>query len=63
MCMQLKTESVKYSIAYDQLLFCPRQSAEVRVTSIVTPLMLIALNITVHHIAGMLILGGTHACE
>ena len=44
------------SIAYDQLLVCPRlKSAEVRATLIVTPLMLIALNITVHHVAGMLI--------
>ena len=52
------------SIAYDQLLVCPcLKSAEVRATLIVTPLMFIALNIMVHHIAGMLVLRGTHACN
>ena len=48
------------SIAYDQLLVCPHlKSARVRAKSIATPLMWIALNITVHHVAGMLILWGT----
>ena len=45
------------SIARDQLLVCPGlNSTEVSATLIATPLMLIALNIMVHRVAGMLIL-------
>jgi len=54
---------IAYNVAHDQLLVCPGlNSTEVSGTLIATSLMLITLNITVHHVAGMLIIDLQYLC-